>query len=63
MNHLGYLGAAYAIIFILIAFYVIVIGRRQARLEREVRRLESALRNKEPAPTAEGDAEEVSGRI
>jgi CcmD family protein len=62
MNHLAYLGAAYAIIFILIALYVILIGRRQARLEREVRRLESTLRKTQPA-SIEGDAEGTSGRI
>jgi CcmD family protein len=62
MNHLGYLGAAYAVIFVLIALYVIVIGRRQARLEREVRRLESVFK-KQPASTEDGDAEGVSSRI
>ena len=41
MEHLEYLFAAYSIIFILIGLYVIFIGRRQARLEREVGRLEA----------------------
>jgi CcmD family protein len=45
MEHLEYLFAAYSIIFILIGLYVIFIGRRQARLEREVSRLEASLRS------------------
>jgi CcmD family protein len=49
MEHLEYLFAAYSIIFILIGLYVIFIGRRQARLEREVGRLESSLRAAEQA--------------
>ena len=44
MEHLGYLFAAYSIIFLLIGLYVIFIARRQARLEREVGRLEALLR-------------------
>ncbi len=53
MDHLEYLFAAYSIIFILIALYVIFIGRRQTRLEREVDRLEASLRAERkvtPAP-------------
>jgi len=49
MDHLGYLFAAYSIIFILIGLYAIFIGRRQARLEREVVRLETALHHAEHA--------------
>jgi CcmD family protein len=44
-NLLGYLFAAYSIIFVLIGLYVAFIGRRQARLEREVGRLEASLRD------------------
>ena len=49
MEHLGYLFAAYSIIFVLIGLYAIFIGRRQARLEREVGRLEAALHAAERA--------------
>jgi len=49
MEHLEYLFAAYSIIFILIGLYVIFIGRRQARLEREIGRLEASLRSAEQA--------------
>lgn len=45
MEHLGYLFAAYSIIFLLIGLYVLFIARRQARLEREVTRLEASLRD------------------
>ena len=56
MDHLEYLGAAYSIIFILIGLYAIFIGRRQARLEREVARLEAALRAAEQVAEAEQGA-------
>jgi CcmD family protein len=49
MEHLGYLFAAYSSIFVLIGLYVIFIGRRQVRLEREVGRLETALHDVEQA--------------
>jgi len=49
MEHLGYLFAAYSIICVAIGLYVIFIGRRQARLDREVARLETALRTAEAA--------------
>jgi CcmD family protein len=52
MEHLGYLFAAYSIIFALIGLYGIFIARRQARLEREVARLEATLRGAEEAATA-----------
>jgi CcmD family protein len=51
MDHLEYLFAAYSIIFILIGLYVIFIGRRQTRLEREVGRLEALLRAAEQTAT------------
>ncbi len=55
MDHLGYLFAAYSVIFLLIGLYAIFIGMRQARLDREIRRLESALRKIEPEPPAAPD--------
>ncbi len=51
MEHLGYLFAAYSIIFALIGLYGILIARRQVRLEREVARLEATLRGVEEAAT------------
>jgi CcmD family protein len=44
MEHFEYLFAAYSVIFVMIALYAIFIGSRQARLEREVGRLEASLR-------------------
>jgi CcmD family protein len=59
MEHLEYLFAAYSSIFILIGLYVIFIGRRQARLEREIIRLEASLRAAEQAaPPSEQRAED-----
>jgi CcmD family protein len=55
MDHLEYLGAAYSIIFVLIGLYVIFIGRRQARLEREVGRLEASLRAAEQGAPASSE--------
>jgi CcmD family protein len=52
MDHLEYLFAAYSIIFILIGLYVIFIGRRQTRLEREVGRLEASLRAAQQASSS-----------
>ncbi|MBF6559265.1 MAG: CcmD family protein [Candidatus Binataceae bacterium] len=43
MENLGYLFAAYTIIFGVIFLYVLFIWRRQARLERELRALETRL--------------------
>ncbi len=40
MEHLGYLFAAYSIIFVTIFLYVLFIWRRQGRLEAELRTLE-----------------------
>ncbi len=59
MDHLGYLFAAYSIIFLLIGLYAIFIGMRQARLDREVRRLESALRKIEPMPAPDEGIDEL----
>lgn len=43
MDNLGYLGAAYAIIFGVIFLYVIFIQRRQAKLDERMRALEARL--------------------
>ncbi|HEY6420990.1 MAG TPA: CcmD family protein [Candidatus Binataceae bacterium] len=42
-DHLGYLFAAYTIIFVVIFLYVMFIWRRQKSLEAELRTLESRL--------------------
>ncbi len=44
MENLGYLAAAYAIIFAAIFLYVMFIWRRQAALEADLRAIESRLR-------------------
>ncbi|HEY2523619.1 MAG TPA: CcmD family protein [Candidatus Binataceae bacterium] len=43
MEHLGYLFAAYTIIFVAIFLYVVFIWRRQAALDAELRTLEARL--------------------
>ena len=43
MEHLGYLFAAYSIIFAVIFLYVVFIWRRQAALEAELRTLEARM--------------------
>ncbi|MBE3603624.1 CcmD family protein [bacterium] len=43
MENLGYLGAAYAIIFGVIFLYVIFIQRRQAKLDERMRAMEARL--------------------
>jgi CcmD family protein len=58
MEHLGYLFAAYSIIFILIGLYAVFIGRRQTSLEREVSRLEAALHDAEHADIPEAPVED-----
>lgn len=45
MDNLGYLFAAYAIIFAVIFLYVAFLWRRQARLEAQLGALESGLRD------------------
>jgi len=44
MEHLGYLFAAYTIVFAVIFLYVLFIWRRQVVLEAELRTLEARLR-------------------
>jgi CcmD family protein len=43
MEHLGYLFAAYSIIFVGIFLYVVFIWRRQSALDAELRALESRM--------------------
>ena len=43
MEHLGYLFAAYSIIFAVIFLYVLFIWRRQAALDAELRALEARV--------------------
>ena len=43
MEHLGYLFAAYSIIFAVIFLYVMFIWRRQAALDAELRTLEARM--------------------
>lgn len=45
MENLSYLFAGYTVIFAVIFFYVLFLWRRQARLDAELRSLESGLRN------------------
>jgi CcmD family protein len=55
MEHLGYLFAAYSIIFAVIFLYVMFIWRRQAALDAELRTLEArmaALQESSPAASA-----------
>ena len=43
MTNLGYLFAAYSLIFVGILLYVLFIGRRQARLEVECQEMEATF--------------------
>ncbi len=44
MSHLGYLVAAYGLIFAGIFLYVVFIARRQASLEAELKEMEALMR-------------------
>jgi CcmD family protein len=57
MEHLGYLFAAYTIVFAVIFLYVVFIWRRQAALEAELRTLEARLR---AAKENSADADKVA---
>jgi CcmD family protein len=61
MNNLGYLAAAYTIIFVVIFLYVLFIWRRQAALEAEVRAMQARLRELAEAEAGSGEAAERSG--
>ena len=52
MEHLGYLFAAYSIIFAVIFLYVVFIWRRQAALDAELRALEARMAALTEASTA-----------
>ncbi|MGH7950193.1 MAG: heme exporter protein CcmD [Candidatus Binataceae bacterium] len=54
MDHLGYLGAAYGIFFVVIFLYVVFLWRRQHALEVELRALESRFKSRESATVAGG---------
>jgi CcmD family protein len=58
MNHLSYLFAAYSIIFVAVFLYVILLWRRQVRLEAELLRLEDEIRElaRKMAPPEDGGA-------
>ena len=58
MEHLGYLFAAYSIIFGVIFLYVLFIWRRQAALDAELRSLEARMASLTEAstPTASPEA-------
>jgi CcmD family protein len=58
MEHLGYLFAAYTIVFAVIFLYVLFIWRRQASLEAELRTLEARLR-----AVVENSADNDSGAV
>ena len=45
MENLGYLFAAYSIIFVVIFLYVAFLWRRQARLDAQLRALENRLKD------------------
>lgn len=45
MDFLGYLFAAYTIIFLAIFLYIVFVWRRQARLETELRTMEARLKD------------------
>ena len=52
MEHLGYLFAAYSIIFAAIFLYVVFIWRRQAALDAELHALEAQMAALKDASTA-----------
>ncbi len=56
MEHLGYLFAAYSVIFAAIFLYVLFIRRRQARLEGEIRAMEERLRSLGSAAESPADS-------
>jgi len=60
MEHLGYLFAAYSIIFAAIFLYVVFIWRRQAALDAELRALEAQMAALKEASTGASAPEERS---
>jgi CcmD family protein len=59
MENLGYLFAAYSIIFVVIFLYVVFIWRRQAALDAELRTLEArmAVLTEESTASASADSQ------
>ena len=57
MEHLGYLFAAYSIIFGVIFLYVLFIWRRQAALDAELRSLEARMASLTEASSAAAASE------
>jgi CcmD family protein len=57
MEHLGYLFAAYSIIFAVIFLYVLFIWRRQAALDAELRTLEARMAALNESSPAAGSSE------
>ena len=60
MENLGYLAAAYTIIFVVIFLYVLFIWRRQAALEAEVRAMQARLRELGESGDGSGQAEDAA---
>jgi CcmD family protein len=60
MENLGYLVAAYTIIFVAIFLYVVFIWRRQARLEAQLRLLERRVRSVRDEIAAHGTSDSRS---
>ncbi len=54
MEHLGYLFAAYSIIFAVIFLYVVFIWRRQVALDAELRALEARMATLTQEPETAG---------
>ena len=54
MTNLGYLFAAYSLIFVGILLYVLFIGSRQARLEVECEEMEATLARLRESPHSAG---------
>jgi len=46
VSHLEFLAAAYGVIFVVIALYVISVGRRQSHLDSELKEIEAELRRR-----------------
>lgn len=50
--NLPFLFAAYAVVFLGLAGYILVLSRRQRELEREIKALRQSLEEQDQAPTA-----------
>ena len=62
MQNLGYLAAAYTVIFVVIFLYVLFIWRRQAALEAEVRAMQARMRELGEAGDASGESAGAAGK-